>query len=93
MFRHEVNYRCYCHCQGLEFILLFEGLLKEEIVEFSICLLLGKLYGKTMAGNVVISEVDALPHVVVSRVEKHVPYGEHRTYNAVAEVPHQPKSL
>jgi len=59
-----------------EFILLIEGLLKEEMVEFSNCLLLGKTYGKTMAGNVVISEVDALPCVVVSRAEKHVPYGE-----------------
>ena len=62
-----MNYRCYCHCPDLEFILLFKGLLKEEMVEFSICLLLGKLYGKIMASNVVISEVDALPHIVVSR--------------------------
>ena len=59
-----------------EFILLIEGLLKEETVEFSNCLLIGNIYGKTMAGNVAISEVDALPCVVVSRAEKHVPYGE-----------------
>jgi hypothetical protein len=40
------------------------------------CLLLGKLHGKTMAGNVVISEVDALPYIVVSRAETHVPHVE-----------------
>jgi hypothetical protein len=75
-FRHKVNYRCYCHCTALEFILLLEGLLKEEMVEFSNSFLLGKLHGKTMAGNVVTSEVEALPYVVVSRVEEHVPNGE-----------------
>ena len=69
-FRNKVNYRCYCHCPGLEFILLLEGLPKEF-------LLLGKLYGKIMAGHVVISEeVDALQYVVVNRAEKHVPHGE-----------------
>jgi len=29
-----------------------------------------------MSGNVVISEVDALMHVVLGMAEKHVPYGE-----------------
>jgi hypothetical protein len=29
-----------------------------------------------MIGNVVISKVDALTYVVLSEVEKHVPYGE-----------------
>jgi hypothetical protein len=29
-----------------------------------------------MIGNVVISEVDALTYVVLSEVEKHMPYGE-----------------
>jgi len=29
-----------------------------------------------MVGNVVISEVDALLYVVVSRAEQHVPHGE-----------------
>jgi hypothetical protein len=56
-----MNYHCYCHCPALEFILLLEGVLKEKIVEFSNSLLLGKLHGKTMAGNVVQSEADALP--------------------------------
>jgi hypothetical protein len=29
-----------------------------------------------MIGNVLISEVDALKYIVLSKVEKHVPYGE-----------------
>ena len=29
-----------------------------------------------MTGNVVISEVDALVYVVLSKADKHVPYGE-----------------
>jgi hypothetical protein len=29
-----------------------------------------------MVGSVVISEVDALMYVTLSKVEKHVPYGE-----------------
>jgi hypothetical protein len=29
-----------------------------------------------MTGNAVITEVDAVMHVVLSRAEKHVPYGE-----------------
>ena len=29
-----------------------------------------------MIGNILISEVDALNYVVLSKVEKHVPYGE-----------------
>ena len=29
-----------------------------------------------MTGNVVISEINALMYVVLSRAEKHVPYGE-----------------
>jgi hypothetical protein len=31
---------------------------------------------ESMTGNVVISNVDLPMYVVVSRVEKHVPYGE-----------------
>jgi hypothetical protein len=31
---------------------------------------------ETMTGNVVISERDALVYVVLSKEEKHVPYGE-----------------
>jgi hypothetical protein len=29
-----------------------------------------------MTGNVVISEVDAVMYVILSKAEKHVPYGE-----------------
>jgi hypothetical protein len=29
-----------------------------------------------MIGNVIISEVDALMYVVLSKAEKHMPYGE-----------------
>jgi hypothetical protein len=29
-----------------------------------------------MTGNIIISEVDALMYVVLSKAEKHVPYGE-----------------
>jgi len=61
------------------------------------CLLLGKLYGKTVAGNVVISEVDALPWGRSKQGRKtRASWGissEHRTYNAIDDASHQPKSL
>ena len=48
-------------------------------------------------GSVAISEVDALMYVVLSKAEKHVPYGEfvgtRECNNAIAEVLHKPRSL
>ena len=35
-----------------------------------------KIKLKRMTGNVVISEVDAIMYVILSRAEKHVPYVE-----------------
>jgi hypothetical protein len=35
-----------------------------------------KVILEMMNGNVVISEVDALNYVALSKVEKHIPYGE-----------------
>ena len=50
-----------------------------------------------MTGNVVISEVDALTYVVISRAEKRVPYGGincyHKISNAINKVFHKPRSL
>jgi hypothetical protein len=43
-----------------------------------------------MTGNVVISEVDALRYVVLSKAEKHMPYGE---LGSTTEVSHKPRSL
>jgi len=37
-------------------------------------LLLGKLHWKRLASNVIVSEVDALVYVILSKAEKHVPY-------------------
>jgi hypothetical protein len=50
-----------------------------------------------VTGNAVISEVDALMCVVLSKAEKHVPNGElvgtTEISNAVAKVLHKPRSL
>jgi hypothetical protein len=35
-----------------------------------------KIMVAPMIGNVIISKVDALMHAVLSKVEKHMPYGE-----------------
>lgn len=50
---------------------------------------------ETITGNGVISNVDALVYVVLSRAETHVPYGElvgaiEYTNNVVTEVSHKP---
>jgi len=44
--------------------------------EFSESLTSGKIILELMNGNVVISEVVALMYVLLSTVEKHVPFGE-----------------
>jgi hypothetical protein len=49
-----------------------------------------------MIDNVVISEVDSLKYVVLSEVEKRVPYGElfgTTMFDAIAEVSYKPRSL
>ena len=50
-----------------------------------------------LPGNIVISRIDALMHVILSKVEKHVPYGEFSWYlrmrNAINDVSHKLKSL
>ena len=40
-----------------------------------------------MVGNVVISEVDVLLYVVLTKAEKHVSYWCHRMHNVINEVP------
>jgi len=45
-----------------------------------------------MTGNVVMSEVDALMHEVLSKAEMHVPYGG-LVGNVINEVAHKPRSL
>ena len=46
------------------------------MVEFLKKLTSWKIILESMTGNVVISEVHALTHVVLSKAEKHTPYGE-----------------
>jgi hypothetical protein len=50
-----------------------------------------------MTGNFVISEVDALTSVVLSKAEEFVPYGQinwyNRMFNAIAEVLRKLSSL
>jgi len=48
-----------------------------------------------MIVNVVISEVDGLTYVALSKIEKHMPYGElvRTMYNVINEVSHKPRSL
>jgi hypothetical protein len=46
------------------------------IVEFTKLPTYWKITLKTMTGNVVISEVDALMYVVLSEAAKHAPYGK-----------------
>jgi hypothetical protein len=48
----------------------------EEVVEFSKWPPSWKIIFELMTDSVVISEVDALMYVVLSKAEKHVPYGE-----------------
>jgi len=48
----------------------------EEMVEFSKLPRSWKIILEPMIGNVVIFEVAALIYVVLSKAEKHVPYGE-----------------
>jgi hypothetical protein len=45
-----------------------------------------------MTGNVAVSEVDVLMHVVISKTEKHLPYGG-LVGNVINEVSHKPRSL
>ena len=45
-----------------------------------------------MTGNVAVSEVDVLTHVVTSKVEKHLPYGG-LVGNVIKEVSHKLRSL
>jgi len=45
-----------------------------------------------MTGNVVMSDVDALTYVVLSKAEMHVPYGG-LVGNVINEVSHKPRSL
>jgi hypothetical protein len=50
-----------------------------------------------MIGNIVVSEVDALVYVVLSRAKQHVPYGElagvTECFDAIYEVSHKLRSL
>jgi hypothetical protein len=49
----------------------------EEMVEFSKLSTFWKItILERMTGNFVISEVDAVMYVLLSKAEKHVPYGE-----------------
>jgi hypothetical protein len=56
-----------------------------------------KIILEPMTGKIVISEVDPLTHVVLSKAEKRVPYGEfswyHKVYNVKEEMSHTPRSL
>ena len=46
-----------------------------------------------MNDSVVITEVDSVTNVVLSKAEKHVPYGGSRMYNVIGVVSNEPKSL
>ena len=48
----------------------------EESVEFSKQPTSWKILSERMIGKVVVSDVNALMFVVLSKAEKHVPYGE-----------------
>jgi hypothetical protein len=48
----------------------------EEMIEFSKCHTTWKIILEPMTCSVVISEVDAVTYVVLSKAEKHVPNGE-----------------
>jgi hypothetical protein len=80
-FRHKTNKCYYFHSPGLEFVQLLkdlDGLLfkDKEMVKFSEWHFSWKHKLERMAGNVVIYDVDAVLYVVLSKAEKHVPYGE-----------------
>jgi len=78
-FTDDVTYLCCCHFPGLEFIYEYlpgrvegwhsqgrgDGLLSTW-----------KIMLELMTGHIVISEVDALMYVVLSKAESQVPYGE-----------------
>ena len=76
--KHSHHY--YCHFADLEFIELPKKVLAFPVkVEFwilKIAYFLKKIKLERMTGNVVISEVDAIMYVILSRAEKHVPYVE-----------------
>jgi len=40
-----------------------------------------KIILETMSGNVIISELDVLMYLILTKVEKHVPYGESAPQN------------
>jgi hypothetical protein len=75
------NYQYYSHFQAWNYIPTRNSqqacLLKEkDMVEFSYYTPSWKITFKQMTSNVVISCVDALIYVVLSKVEKHLPYTE-----------------
>ena len=90
---HKVNYRYYCHLTGLEFIQLPESqtaCLLKVIVKFSEQPTFSNIIQQLITG-VVIAEVHALMYVVLSKAEKHMPYGELVSitiYNVTDEVSH-----
>ena len=90
----------YFHSLVLEFIYLLKEtscLLKdEEMVEFSESPTSWKIILEPLISYVVISEIDVLTYVVLSKAEKHVPYGElvgTTECIKLAEMLHYPRSL
>ena len=93
----------YCYLfPGLEFTQLLEivgtCVFKDEIIaDFSKQLTFWKSVLEPVTGKVVISEVDALTSVVLSKAEKHVPHGQinwyNKMYNSIAEVSRKLSSL
>jgi len=79
---HKVHYRYCCHFAGLQFIpptetaegLHSPGRGDGRVFKITSFFLETELERKT--ANVVISEVDSLMYVALSKAEKHVPYGE-----------------
>jgi len=73
-------------------LLLNRPVKDEEVTELSKCLTSWIIVLDRMTGNVVMSDVDALTYVVLSKAEMHVPYGG-LVGNVINEVSHKPRSL
>ena len=77
-----LGHRYFCHFLDLEFVQLPQTternclLNGDEMVEFLKQVTSCEVILKPMADNVFMSEVDALMYVVLSKVQKHVPYRE-----------------
>jgi hypothetical protein len=104
-FKHRRRYYFPSEAWNLYSYLKEQGtcLLKGEVsVEFSKWTTSWKIILERMIDNNITSKVDALMYVVLSKAEKHVPYGElvgttvpthNLQYNAISEVSHNPRSL